>query len=92
MEGLDEQHAKASLRLIGDYTLDESICSYLNQTKGICGLLKTYLCYGGIDLKKCVLWILSNLICNGEQDLDFALQSGIFTHVGYAARCKDVAL
>ena len=52
--------------------------------------LKVYLVYGDKELKKCVLWILTNIMCNGEKDIEIVLKSNILCNVAISARCHDV--
>lgn len=80
------------MRLIGDLMLDFAYCQYLTQNKNIISYLQHYLVHGNEDLKKCVLWILTNILCNGQAELESVLKSGIFSNVTIAARSKTLEI
>lgn len=65
-DDLDIKSAKACFHLFGDLMLDQKACSHFAAQPDTLPLLQKYLIHGSAELKCCVLWIITNILCNSE--------------------------
>lgn len=92
LEDLEIKTAKACFHLFGDILLDEKACTYYTAEPGTLPLLQKYLVHGAAELKCCVLWIITNILCNSQTEVELIVKSGIFGNVSLAARCNDLEI
>ena len=69
------------MKIIGELTIDEDLCSYLTKNSQIVEALDWLIINADCDVKRMALWVTCNIVCNSAADLNMIVESSILSNV-----------